>query len=137
MCILRAVIAISIGVFAVIMSDQAIADWSMISNSKKESLYFDGSRVQKSGYKSKLWTLSDLANPEPYTSLGKLFLSLVTQSEFDCKEFQTRVIYIAFFTGKMGTGETIFASTIDQEWNPIPPGSTSDALLKIACNYDN
>jgi len=65
--------------------------------------------------------------------MDKLYLSTQRQIEFDCKQERSRVVYLSFHSGQMGSGDVIYAADPKDTWAPVSPGSVNEGAWKIAC----
>ena len=68
------------------------------------------------------------------TVAGNSFLSVKTQSEFDCAKNRSRILGITQYTGNMGRGSVVISGSDDeQKWEPVKPTSFAQELWKVAC----
>jgi hypothetical protein len=116
-----------------IVSNSAIADWVeiQVSANDKVTAYAKTDNIRKVGGKVKMWGLFDLKGSDEI--FGKSYMSMIFQDEYDCKEYQLRNLALSFYSGNMGDGEVIDASSNSGKWQPIAPGTLENALLKRAC----
>ncbi len=121
---------------AVVSSSAMAAEWVEIGETDKETteayattFYADPNTIRKIGNRVKMWSLSDykIAMEE----LG--ITSSKSQDEYDCKEKKQRVLFISFYSGHMGKGETVVIHNERGDWKPTSPGSANEAILKFAC----
>lgn len=54
-------------------------------------------------------------------------------SEYNCKKEESRLLYTAAYTEKMGEGVMGFSEFETSKWKPIIPGKINQDLWKIAC----
>ena len=112
----------------------AHAQWVEISSTADRSyvVYADPATLRKTGDIAKAWVLGDYKDP---VSLGMTkYLSHKRQDQFNCKEELLRTIYVVFFKGNMGNGDT--SQTLNQpnmEWRPVMPSTFDSALFNWAC----
>lgn len=117
---------------AVVCSSEA-AEWVKVVSSKDAAVYANPATIRKAGNKVKMWELYDFETAQTNPN-GKTYLSLMVQSEYDCKEEQERSLAFSAYSEKMRDGEVISAvSNNDAKWQPVIPGSNSVTLWKIAC----
>lgn len=93
----------------IIVSTNAMAEWTLIGGSDSSDLYADFNSVQKNGNKVKMWILYDYKQPVKDTT-GVESLSLVTLDEFDCVNVTSRALSISRYTGNMQKGTMISKS---------------------------
>ncbi|MCR4303863.1 MAG: sel1 repeat family protein [Gallionella sp.] len=116
-----------------VVSSSAAADWVKVSSTEDATFYANPATIRKVGNKVKMWGLIDLDTAQP-NSNGKMYLSLMEQSEYDCKEEQVRSLAFTAYSEKMGGGKVVSViSRNDANWNPVPPGSNGVTIWKIAC----
>jgi hypothetical protein len=130
-----------------VVSSNAAAEWVEVVKAGDDDYYADPSTILKSGNMVKMWELRNSNWSDEFKNLmkgleatfpdyRKTALSVKMQIEFDCKEQQTRTLFVYNYTGNMGLGE-IIPSTIDTDkWEPIVPDSVAEALWKYACGKE-
>lgn len=80
-----------------------------------------------------MWSLIDY-NLVQKVSADTKFLSQKSQQEYDCKGEQRRTLYFSWHSENMGKGAVIYIdNNPDNNWSPVPPGSTDEILWKFAC----
>ncbi len=121
-----------------VMSSSAMAEWVEIGETDKETteayattFYADPNTIRKIGNRVKMWSLSDYK----ITSEEFGVTSSKSQDEYDCKEKKQRVLFISFYSGHMGKGETVVIHNERGDWKPTSPGSANEAILKFACSF--
>ena len=119
----------------VVVSSSATAEWVEIGqNESKEPLstYADPDTIQKEENIIKMWVLHEFSIPRPELD----FISAKHKEEYDCKEKKRRVLFIAFYSGHMGGGETVDTHSEPQaNWQQPPVGSLAEAVLEFACGF--
>lgn len=109
---------------------QAIADWVKIGEVDDLAYYFDPATIRKAGNLRRVFVLQDFKERK---SLGEL--SLRALSEYDCKNWVHRGLDISIHSGNMASGKVL--STMDvsdsSKWQPVPPKTVSEIILKAAC----
>lgn len=121
-----------------VVSSGAMAEWIEVGGNDEQTTYADLTTIRKSDNRAKMWNLisytmtKELRVPlgEPVT---KLYMSIKEQTEFDCKERQSRTTYVSYYSGNMGGGESVFYSSKPTEWYPVPPETGFEILWKFAC----
>lgn len=114
-----------------VISSSTAAQWAPVISNEAISLYTDPTTIRKTGLKVKMWTLLDYKTAQKTN--GKMFMSVKTQNEYDCKEEQSRIFYANFHPKNMGGGEIVISSIKPREWEPNEPDSVGELLWKIAC----
>ena len=119
-----------------VVSSSAMAEWVEIGETDKETteayastFYADPDTIRKTGNRVKMWSLVDYKIT--MEELG--VTSSKSQDEYDCKEKKQRVLFISFYSGHMGKGETVVIHNERGDWKPTSPGSANEAILKLAC----
>lgn len=116
-----------------LVADVCIAEdeWTYITTGDHNvSFYINTSTLRVDSSKRKIWIMSDyekgnITNPQ--------MLSIKRQDEFDCKEEKYRSIYAVFYSGNMGSGDTV-GSSGEGGITPIVPGSIGEYLSKAVCS---
>ena len=80
-----------------------------VSDGVPIDFYFDPTSIRRDGDIVKFWHLMDYKSPSQIEG----HLSTTFETEFDCKQKQTRVIYSASFSGNMGSGKVFRLSDHD------------------------
>lgn len=121
-----------------IMCSAEAAEWVLVGeNSPNGNIgvhydtYANPSTIRKVGSRAQMWILFN--NKTASVVNGRSFMSVKSQTEYDCKEEKSRALYYSFHVGGMGTGGLIFRNPDIGEWEPIAPDSISDSLWKVAC----
>jgi hypothetical protein len=138
-------IKIIVMLLLVVASESAIAEWVAVDSNapfnNAFALYADSSTIQKSGSKVKVLFLADYKSPQVKSRYPDLkpYLSMKTETEFDCEEKQSRVISIFAYPEKMGGGVAvnmsggIFPELDTNKWWPMPPYGHILSMLEFAC----
>jgi hypothetical protein len=117
------------------MSNSAMAEWVVITDRKADSLtvYADPTTILKTGNKVKMWSLWDFIQTQVSTNDDK-YQSIMAQEEYDCKEDQRRTLFLIYRAENMGEGTTVVSyNRPHSDWEPAPPKSMTNSLLKFAC----
>ncbi len=126
----RAVLMILLAV----VSSSAIAEWVAIVSNETKTTYADPATIRRAGDRAKMWSLIDLKTAETAINGVMPFMSSRAQYEYDCKEEQSRILYLSFHSGNMSAGEIVYRSPDTRDkWSSIPPDSVTETLWKIAC----
>lgn len=117
-------------VIASIFCNQATAEWVKAGEADDLAYYFDPTTIRKAGNLRRVWVLQDFKERK---SLEEL--SLRALSEYDCKNGVHRGLHISIHSGNMASGRVL--STMDvsdsSKWQPIPPKTVSENILKVVC----
>ena len=121
-----------------IMCSAEAAEWVLVGeNSPNGNIgvhydtYANPSTIRKVGSRAQMWILFN--NKTASVVNGRSFMSVKSQTEYDCKEEKSRALYYSFHVGSMGTDGLIFRNPEIGEWEPIAPDSISDSLWRVAC----
>jgi hypothetical protein len=114
-----------------VVSNSAIAEWIWISRTGKDNTYIDPATIRKDGNRVKMWSMWSLLNAQ--IAKGNPYKSIKEQSEYDCKEDQSRVLYLTFHSENMGVGNVVYTISKPNKWEPVVPGSAVEVQWKIAC----
>ncbi len=110
----------------------AFAGWVAVEQQYQpaglETVYFDPETIRRDGTRANLWQLTDIKWNDTTR-----FLSAKTHKEFDCAQFQVRILQVIEFSRQMGTGRSASGYIENGRWQPIERHSLNRALLQIAC----
>ena len=115
-----------------IVSSSAVAGWINVGGNEIYIAYADPATIRKSGNMVKMRNLADFKMVQP-SDKGKPFMSQKMQSEYDCKEKRTRLLYFTWYSGNMSKGEIVLSGPGPSEWEPVTPLSVNAILWKFAC----
>jgi hypothetical protein len=111
-------------------SSNATAAWTPTSASEAGTAYIDSATIRRAGDKLKMRELMDYKiapdKDHPYKSMRK-------QTEYDCKEKQSRLLFASSHSEKLGNGEAVTTVAEASNWMAIVPGSVGEMLWKVAC----
>lgn len=135
-------------VLLVAVSSNAVAEWLVVDSTgifnASFSLYADSSSIRKEGNIAKVSFLADYKEPQVKSTHPHLkpYLSIQSQTEFDCKERKSRVLLVAAYPENMGRGDGMNMSgggapEIDTaKWWPVPPNGHIVSMLEFACGTE-
>lgn len=111
--------------------------WTEISGDSDGTFttYADLATMRRTGNKVKMWDLIDYM-PVQVDASGKQYKSKMAQHEYDCKEKQGSLLYLAHYSGNMGGGEAVYFDSIpsdERKWWPVTPSSMGEFMLRFAC----
>ena len=115
------------------LSGSAAAAWVLLGSSDTANVYVDPGTIRRSDGLVKMWNLYDFKTAQVEAG-RKAYLSNKQQSEYDCKEEQSRVLYFSLHSGQMGAGNVVYSHSEPANWAPVPPGSVSEAFWQFACS---
>lgn len=121
-------------ILLVVLSKIAMAEWVKVGGDAVMTIYNDPATIRKNsnnGNWVKMWYLFDFKTVQ--VDSGNKFMSLKSQSEFDCKEDQVRLLSFSAHSNTMGRGNVVDSKSDHFRWDPVPPGSVNEVLWKIAC----
>ena len=112
----------------------AMAEWVPVTSTSTFDSYADPSTIRKSGNIVQMVRLTSFKSQEK-TVTNVPYFSEKTQSEYDCKEQQSRGLFLSLLSGKMGTGAVILSGpNPNPTWIPVPLNSVSADMFNFACN---
>ncbi len=94
--------------------------------------FADKSTIRARGANVSMSGLYDFRRQD-FTPDGKGLYSTVVLREYDCSARQVRLLSAIDFSGHMGAGEPVSASTRTGRWEAIVPGALDEAYWDIAC----
>jgi hypothetical protein len=110
----------------------ASAEWTVVGENDRLIQYIDLRTIRKNGNLVKMWDLTNYKTVQTVSGLS--FFSAIGQSEYDCKEELKRGLALGWFSEAMGNGQVVSSTSAVSTWGPFRPGSTVEALWKIACD---
>lgn len=120
----------------VIVGANANAEWKFLAVSSGPTgatQYIDTDRLIGSKATTvKAWDLIDYPVSQDDSAGGK-FLSLVGQTEYNCKTMESRQIYNAAYAGNMGKGNVGASGKGNMVWTPTLPQSMAEGKLVAIC----
>lgn len=123
-----------------VMTSSAIAEWVAVGANDGGDIYADPSTIFSEGNQVRIWTLIDYKMPRVFGRLKPL-MSMKVQTEFDCKEKQSRGLSFFAYSGNMGSGDAenmseagiAYIDTAPKNWTAVHPNGMGPALWKFAC----
>ena len=124
---------LSLYVFLILMvCNVGFAGWKNFTPNDKEGVYtyFDTTSIKKSGGYTQVWTLTDYPDPDSEGNhSNKMLLN------FNCKNFEAKIIEALVYTGQMGRGEsTSMKEELPDGWIDFGSNSVTYNLAKHVCN---
>jgi hypothetical protein len=119
-------------IFFFLSSAPAYAEWVEVGITDEATVYADPVTIRRKGDLVKMWYLHDFKTTQ--TVLKKSYLSSRSQDEYDCTEDRHRALASTSFSGNMGSGKVRSSYSIKGKWEPVPPGTMTQTLWKVACD---
>ena len=116
-----------------IISTSTIADWTNVSTDENGfSIYADPTTIKKMGNRIKMWVLFDYRKAKYDT--GDKVMSIMRHEEYNCKDSQSRLLYISKHSGRFAEGKVVYLNDIPfNKWVSVVPGSRFEDLFRYAC----
>ena len=109
------------------------ADWTNVSTDENGfSIYADPTTIKKMGNRIKMWVLFDYRKARYDT--GDKVMSIMRHEEYNCKDSQSRLLYISKHSGRFAEGKVVYLNDIPfNRWVSVVPGSRFEDLFRYAC----
>lgn len=122
-------------IIGLLLATTASAEWTVAVENDVLMLYADRSTIRRNGNLVKMWSLSDFKTVQTSAyAIGNSYLSDKTHGEYDCKKEKFRILAFTWFDGQMGGGKGVYnTSETSLKWQPIPPETIGETMLKVAC----
>lgn len=119
-------------VFLVVVSTSATADWVRVHGNEKLIAFADSSSIRKKGNILKVLSLFDF-KAENTLSDGSTYMSIIRETEFNCKENLQRMVSFSIHSGKMGKGEVMESGSDPQDWKPVSKEGIAVDMMEFTC----
>jgi hypothetical protein len=116
-----------------VMSSSAGAEWVRAGDTGNAAIYFDPATLSRAGNIVNMDVLYDLKAAVHSMTNGNQYASQKSQTEYDCKDKQWRMLNFSWYSGNMGAGKMVEYLADAFKWEPVPPGSGVEALWQLAC----
>ena len=113
---------------ALAVAQPARAAWTPVNGTDNSYDYMDLASVRVDGTLRRVWTLHDLAQPDPEGD--RSYRSLL---EYHCPEARYRSLQTLFFAGAMGSGRMAGRSSQPGAWRAVQPDSVSASIMQAIC----
>ena len=116
------------------VSTSVFAEWTRVTDSKDGDMtvYIDYETIKRKVNKVKIWILFDFKTVKK--AISYRYLSQMERDEYDCDEETSRMLDLYWYSGNMKQGDIVYRETNMKDGTlSLPPGSTGERLLKIAC----
>lgn len=130
----RTVLATLCLVFSVIGND-ATADWEKVYNSDKLVAFADPATMRRKGNIVKIWSLFDFKAENTYSD-GSIYMSVMRETEFNCKDNLQRMVSYSVHSGKMGKGRLVDSGASPQDWKTVSRANIALNMKTFACENE-
>ena len=111
------------------------ATWSYVGENQQTTFYAEPATILKTDGMviTQMWGLTDSKVVEGFSPFT--YLSMISLSEYDCKEEKHRTLYLSSHSENMAEGETVIVNNKpDDTWSSVLPGrSANRKFWKLAC----
>jgi hypothetical protein len=120
--------------FALVLAcSNAAAEWTAVNGGDYiHTPYADKASIRRAGERVRMSGLYDFKRQD-FTPEGRGLYSSVVLREYDCAQRQVRLLSAIDFSGHLGTGEAVGASTRAGRWESIVEGGVDEAFWRFAC----
>ena len=114
-------------------SDKVLADWIPIAENKAatSATFVDLKTRRKMGDSVEMWSVVVYLRAQ--NLYDKNIMSFTELDEYDCKLKKYRVVTLIGYTGKLATGQIVFANYDVGDWFNVIPKSIAEKQLSHAC----
>ena len=121
-----------LGLVLAVIATASSAQWVFVGeNTSRDKSYVDPATKRRTGTVVRMWVLTDYSKPGVID--GKVSLSDRVYTQYDCAERTSQILQLAFFSGKMLTGELLGSDTKQRSKDFIAPGTMAEAQFNFAC----
>jgi len=118
-----------------IASNSAVAEWVKVYGNDKVVAYADPTTIRKRGNITKVSSLFDF-KLENTVSDGNTYMSVMRETEFNCKDHLQHMVGYSIYSGNMSKGRMIEKGTDPQDWKPVSQSNIAHAMWEYACTKD-
>jgi len=120
----------------VLLSGPVYAEWVAIEKQYQspglQTVYIDSAAIRREGNLVTLVILIDWKWMQG-NRFSRFYSTKVTK-QFDCAEKRLRLLAFTEFSRRMGTGRPANGYVDEDNWLPVEPDSSNQALWEVACN---
>jgi hypothetical protein len=109
----------------------ALAEWLLVDGNEQAKVYVDSETMKRNGDWVSVWGMDDLRTA--HTRGFRKFLSTRAQEEHDCTKERFRLLALEYFSGNMGSGESLYKTSGESDWAAIPRGTLAQSVWKFVC----
>ena len=113
-------------------SSSAMAEWVRVHGNDKVTVYADPSTMRNRLYIARIMTLFDF-RAENVLRDGNQYMSVIRETEFNCRENLQRMISYSIYSGKMGRGRMLDSGNEAQDWKPVSRANIALDMKSFAC----
>ena len=117
------------------LSTTALAEWVRVSGNDKVTAYADLTTVRRKGNIVRLTSLFDFKVENLQTD-GSPYLSVMRETEFNCKDHVQHMVGYSIYSGNMGKGKMLDKGTDPQDWKPVSQSGMAVAMREFACSKE-
>lgn len=117
------------------VSSAALAEWVRVSGNEKVTAYADPTTVRRKGNIVRVTSLFDFKNENLLTD-GSPYLSVVRETEFNCKDHVQHMVGYSIYSGNMGKGRMLDKGTDAQEWKPVSQSGMAVSMREYSCSRE-
>jgi hypothetical protein len=128
--ILAALMMLTAGVSA-----SALAEWVRVSGNDRVTAYADPGTLRKRGNIVKITSLFDFKEENTFAD-GSPYISVLRESEFNCKDNVQHMISYAIYSGNMARGHVVDKGGEPQDWKTVSPSNMALAMRDYACKRE-
>ena len=128
---MKKLLVLPVLLFSIIFSSTSFAGWTWITDDTAGNAYYiDFAKVKKiDGYYNYRWLL-DLLKPD-----NEGDASYISYTQVDCKFSLNMTLSEFYYTQPMGAGSVTTNNVKNPEWAYLAPGSSSEYMLELVCDY--
>jgi len=132
---MKRIILVSSLLLLISMSSSALAEWVKVAGNDKLTAYADPSTLRKKGNITKIWSLFDFRAENTLTD-GSPYLSVMRETEYNCKDHVQHMLSYSIYSGNMGKGKLLDKGGDPQDWKPVSQSGMAMAMMEYACSKD-
>ena len=115
------------------VGNNVLAEWKLIQTGKESNEFVDPATIKVSGNLVKMWSLTNISKNIQRIRPGEKAFAIKTIYEYDCINYKSRLLFVAWYNDYMGTGSVERSSDRPKaKWKKITPGIRTNSW-KIAC----
>jgi hypothetical protein len=122
-------------VFLGVASSGVMAEWERVYSNDKVVTYADTATIRRKGNIVRLWSLFDFKADNTYSD-GSVYVSIMRETEFNCKDNLQRMVAFSIHSGKMGKGRMVDSGTTPQDWKPVSKANIAQDMKTFACDRE-
>jgi hypothetical protein len=125
-------------ILLMLVSQPAWAEWVRIGSwdggkdGGKATFYIDPATVRKTANGRRAWSMR--SHEQPFAVGFTSHQSAKTLDEFDCAGERYRKLQSSWYSGPMGTGQSVWSSDEPDRWTVVIPESIAEIQLQAACS---